>query len=537
MNEETKQKILELARECPLNIPEIVDKFFKEQTSHNLKILQNQIDRCVPPKSNHPAIHYAISHGNLQLLKLYFLITNLNINTKSEYYGTAFFHIAIKLNKKAIVNFLIESGIDVNRKNHENITPLQNALSRGRTEIALTLFNKIYKVSLSDPMELIKFLLDKSENYVTYYIPESEEFKTFSTLLFYALTLHKDAFRMVLSVSPIEYLYETHPYFETTILSFIVRRGKKAMLKIAIEFGVNLNYSENCCEKPLYDAIIECPKMIPCLVKNGAEILSKNDDIFHGSNIDIFRELGEYEFSKAINTIRKLGLDIYKNIYKNNENELHQLCRFADEDNCKSFLMSIERGTDVNHLNNDNYCLLKFALEDDLYVRKDKGPIILILVSIIVKMMKNKDFVNSANIECLSDWKIRIFTKNCENEIIHLKERKIIDKFSIVYYDFLTSNLKKLTALARNKEIIKKFRFENYEEEFLIYAQHLKRGYERSIWRLRKLEQIYRNFSSVKFPLLAFEQICGYLNDHELTMSKYYFKLLEKFLSDGKKFI
>ncbi|XP_051169004.1 uncharacterized protein LOC127286566 isoform X2 [Leptopilina boulardi] len=491
---EKKKEILDLAQECPADKLKIVEQFFNENTSpaYNLEILQKKLEENV---AHYSIVYDAIVKDSLPLLKLYYLITNTNVN----------------------------NNIIINESNGE--TPLQCALNKGNYKIALFLTNQIYKITLNNHMELIKFLQTKFNDC---YISDFKSGVKFSTLLFFASTLNKDAFEMILSSSPINHLYDNHPHFDATLLNLIISWGNKTILKLAIKYGANLNYGSNFYDKPLYEAILYCPKMISILIKNGARLHS-NDDNFERHHVIPLRDLGRIKYYKIIKKMKKFGIDFYKK-FLTNENELHDLCRFAADDNCKSFLLAIEKGADINHMNDDNYCLLKFAINDNLLERYSKDSIILILVSIIVKMIENRDFVNKDNIECLNDKKARTFFVNCKKEIYYLRGKKIIENISITYYDFLTSDVQKLTALARNKEILRNFRLSNYAKEFPIYEQHLKRNFERSIWRLQKVEEICEIFVNIKFPPLIVEKICGYLNDHELTMSKNYFQSLKEFL-------
>lgn len=526
VTESRRKEILNLAQECSTELFQIVEQCFVENSSSQdlgnlhkkLKDYESKIHRSI--------VLDAIIRDSIPTLEFCFSVTNLKVNDIVKEESRTLLTSAIGYNRRAIVEFLLKLGADIKKQDDFGETPLQCALDRGRIEIALFLTYKIYNVTLNDPMDLIKFLLNKFDDY---YIFDKNTGLGFSTLLFFAYTISKEGFKMVLDISPIDHLYEKHPYFDDTMLNLIITWGNKTMLKIAIQHGVDLNYGSNFYDKPLYLATLYSTKVVPILVKNGARFHSITDETFQRHHVIPLRDLGRRKYHKIIQTMKKLGADYYVKFFPN-ENELYDLCRFAGDDNCKIFLLAIERGVNVNQRNNDNYCLLEFALKDDLLERYDKTPIIQILVAIIVKMMENKEFVSSENIECLSDKKIVIFYKKCKEEIVFLKKRKICKNGRIFYYDYLTSDLEKLTALARNRDIVEEFRLRNYEKEFPIYEQHLTRNFERSLWRLRKMEQIYQNFKNVKFPLLIFEKICGYLNDEELINSNCYFQLLTLYI-------
>ncbi|XP_043468733.1 uncharacterized protein LOC122502646 [Leptopilina heterotoma] len=530
VTERRRKQILSLAEECSTEIFQIVEQFFnKNSSSQDLGNLHKELKDY--ETKIHPSIVLdAIIRDSIPTLEFCFSVTNLNVNDIVKEESRTLLTSAIGYNRKAIVEFLLKLGADIKKKDDFGETPLQCALDRGRIEIALFLTYQIYNVPLNDPMDLIKFLLNKFDDY---YIFDRNTGLGFSSLLFFAYTIGKEAFQMVLSVSPVDHLYDKHPYFDDTMLNLIITWGNKTMLKLAIEHGVNLNYGSNFYDKPLYLATLYSTKMLPILVKNGARFHSITDENFQRHHVIPLRDFGTRKYHKIIQTMKKLGTDFYVKFFPN-ENELYDLCRFAGDDNCKIFLLALERGVNINQLSNDNYCLLKFVLKDDLLERYDKTPIIQILVAIIVRMMENKEFVSSENIECLSDKKIWRFHKNCKEEIVNLRKRKIIKNGRISYYDFLTNDLGKLTAFARNVDIRQEFRLRNYEKEFPIYEQHLKRNFERSLWRFRKMEKIYENFKNVKFPLLIFEKICGYLNDEELINSNCYFQLLTVYLL-GKK--
>ena len=101
------------------------------------------------------------------------------------------------------------------------------------------------------------------------------------------------------------------------------------------------------------------------------------------------------------------------------------------------------------------------------------------------------------------------FEKKCREELKEMQSEKIdIEDSAISFFNILTMDKEKLTALARNEKIVTAFESSGYVESFRIYADELTTNFE--------VAKKHANLSASVVRKIAAYVKYGYLNENDL---------------------
>ena len=110
-----------------------VKNFVKTASLEDLKEVKESMERFLGDKSFPYPVHFAVKHGALKLMQLFFL-------TEYDFNDNVVLHYACVVDQTELVKSMIlssrELGIDLNKKNENGYTAFRMAVLFGKTEIA-----------------------------------------------------------------------------------------------------------------------------------------------------------------------------------------------------------------------------------------------------------------------------------------------------------------------------------------------------------------------------------------------------------------
>ena len=141
----------------------------------------------------------------------------------------------------------------------------------------------------------------------------------------------------------------------------------------------------------------------------------------------------------------------------------------------------------------------------------------------MVKMKTANLYLSEKNLQSVSrNVKIRIFQKECEEEIESLKSEKVSNA-NVSFYDILTKDINQLAMYAGNGSIVQILRSDDYKVKFPLYASMINSNFRKGEKRKQLLEQgnkifhfLFKNFPQL--PHDCIEKIFSYLSDGDLRI-------------------
>ena len=124
-----------------------VKNFVKTASLEDLKEVKESMERCLEDKGFPYPAHFAVKHGALKLMQLFFL-------TEYDFNDNVVLHYACVVDQTELVKLMIQSSrelfIDLNQKNEDGYTAFRMAVLFGKTEIARLMiqFSKEFDIDL-----------------------------------------------------------------------------------------------------------------------------------------------------------------------------------------------------------------------------------------------------------------------------------------------------------------------------------------------------------------------------------------------------
>ena len=143
-----KSKIIEISiKDFMPGWNKAVKTFVKTASLEDLKEVKESMECFLKDKNFPYPVHYAVKHGALKLMQLFFL-------TEYDFNDNVVLHYACVVDQTELVKLMIlssrELGIDLNKKNENGYTAFRMAVLFGKTEIARLMiqFSKEFDIDL-----------------------------------------------------------------------------------------------------------------------------------------------------------------------------------------------------------------------------------------------------------------------------------------------------------------------------------------------------------------------------------------------------
>ncbi|MBU2940962.1 ankyrin repeat domain-containing protein [Lacinutrix sp. C3R15] len=285
----------------------------------NVDLLNKLLEKGVQGTDNAFVFAAQGTRGKTNTLEFYKYLENVGLNPKNAVIkGETPLHIVASRSKDiALINYLIEKGLDVNTEDYNANTPFLNAASRNNIEIVKLLskhlknINQVNKkgesalalaVANNSP-EVVKFLLennaditvlDANKNNLTAYLIESFSGKK------------ADAFKQKVDLLKENGLDITQTQENgNTLYHLAVAKNDKNILKFLSQFNINVNAKNNEGNTALHLAALQAKnaEILKYLISIGANLEATTD--FDETAYDL---ANENEILKA----HKINLDFLK---------------------------------------------------------------------------------------------------------------------------------------------------------------------------------------------------------------------------------
>ena len=482
---------------CHPQVATIVDEVFQHYPLEcTYEYLRLHVDQFFKKNFNYSARFYSIANESIELLTLLVLIrTNLN---DRDFENDTPLIFAIKNKSAKTVQFLLDEDVDITIPCANGILPIQYALIMQQTNILKMLLTKRFKVTFTEDIDVVKFLLDNKREFMMH--------KTkFSPLLYYSAMFSDDAFHLVLSKCSFATVNSVGPR-DRSLIELLIKLGRKKMISSLLPLGLDINL-KGIIYTPLIYAVDKYPNMAHFLLKNGA-----NANLCVSMGIPPIHVASHNMTKGLIKLLIRYGADINAKT-PDGKTPLHRALEYLKE-NIIDFLLFLKADVNAVDIENNTPLQLGFAGLGQFLIPNNCT---LRLLATIAIMRDNKDYVSEKNINFIEkNQYLGTVYKYCEDELRRMKMKKFVNGSKLKLSDFLTSNLEKLTTAARNKEETKILKKRIHD--FPIYTNVLKMNIERASWRLGRIEGCFPHFSKkvIELPFFIFDSICGYLGDNDL---------------------
>lgn len=483
---------------CHPQVAAIVRRSFKLYDSNEVfEKLRENLDQFFQAQFSKSALNYSVENECMELLRLLTII-GTDLNTKTSL-GETPLHVAIRFGHEKIVQFFLDEKVDITIHSSQGISPIQYALIAGRTNILKLLLTTKFNVTFEDDIDVVKFLLNREDEII---ICGTQ----FSTLLFYAVRTNDETFNLVLPNCSVSNINAIGPG-ELTLLNFLIESEDKGMINLLLDYGLDVNIQGEYYT-PLIYAVDKYPNMVAFILQKGANVNLESASGFLPIHIATFNM-----HEGIIKLLLKYGADINSRTIEGMTG-LHLAFEYSKK-KIIQFLLNLK--SDVNAFDVTNCTPLELGFSD-------LGPIQItshFTLSILAKMANmraNKEYVSEHNINFIErNEYLRKLYKKCENEFRRMQMRKFVNVGKYRMSDFLTSDLEKLTTLARNNEAMKTLK--GRIDDFPFYRNQLQRNMVRAKSRFRSVQSCVDLFSDLvkcDLPFFIFDKICGYLSDYDL---------------------
>ncbi|XP_043484437.1 ankyrin repeat, PH and SEC7 domain containing protein secG-like [Leptopilina heterotoma] len=426
-------------------------------------------------RNNMRQLRCAINEGNVETVKE-LLQKGININDQNGNGETILYHAVnaghlMKEEKdfEKLIKILLEFGAEINGKNKIGVTPLHVSAERGHEEICKMLLIKGADVNA----------VNEHEETALHFAAQKGREETVKLLLEFGAKI------------------DCKNVYGDTPLHFAADRGKKEICKMLLIKGADVNALTRKKETALHMAVknghVETVKF---LLEFGAEINCKNKN--GATPLHFSARQGNKEIIKML-LIK--GADVNA-VNLKNETALHIAVKLSYNE--RNAVLLLEFGADF-----DFFKYLLFCGQSAFHFHFIKRAIANLFVLERYSLFSSETYLEEK------------FQKECEKEILYLKNEKINDT-NISFFDILI-NYCSLFKYMKNENIVQTLKSLDYEAKFPFYGNMINCNFIKCMKRRGLLDQCYQFFplfynNFTESPQCYHEKILSFLNDEDLSI-------------------
>lgn len=415
-------------------------------------------------------LHYAVVQKNASLVKS-ILALGFDVNAKTKK-GESALYLAIESGLKKNIGLLLDQGIDIHAPTHSTI-----------------LESPVHLACLHRHHHLVKYLLERGANI------EDKNTKGYS------------------------------------LLTSCIKLKRRKVVRILLDYGVDLEARDATGNTPLYNAIIEGNERFD----DRLEAIGKPNYYYdYECDSDYYDHCRDPFYIETMKSLpRHIHEDIVEQLLDHGakvDEKVEGLTplHYALEQSGAwlKVQLLLMYGADVNINSDENNCSLSFA-NDMGYANSTE-----VIIPHIVKMTSCKLPISKSNMKQVNQYKRmdeenrKLFTK-CQDEIKRMKKAAIGNSGVTFYHLLICNDVDLLTAFAKNKEIIKVFKSREHHRLFPSYAKILSYQLKKGAWRKLLLEKVQGFFDVVyqsnshdeglpKLPAICCATIANHLSNRDL---------------------